>query len=377
MNETSSLPLYAQKAVLGRLLGFQALAPQLSLLESRGCLEAGGWLTACICRSTDTALGDVDNREPLVSFLERLVAELEAEAEKLPRDVNDTVGGILQELAELVGAFGKSHEDPLWQLITAVAQTAAGFYHAFGMAVPDEPWERVQPVISFLGGDASLSFAPTIHLQVSTKFGMKDTQSAEVCLKIAPRWLDPETIAALPRVLLHEYISHVSQGPYQDERAHPGPEDGFAEGWMDYVAHCVHRAVLQRRGPSNPLADYLALTWLGFYEATAERFFSARSALRGYDPAAAARSEGAKAARQLHDLLRGLKETSDNPDEALYRFSFGLNVSGLSSVHRRLMVAQIRRCLLRASRSDALVPLLRQWAAGRIELEDLAASLLG
>src|ERR1017187_6984419 len=374
MNEQSSLPLHVQKAVLGRLLGFQALAPQLSLLESRGCLIAGRWLTQCIYRLTDTALDDVDGHEPLIPFLERLVAELEAEAEKLPLEVNDTVGGILRELAELVAAFGKSPEDPLRQLVTAVAQTAASFYQAFGAAVPEQLWDRAQPVISFCGGDVCLSFATEVHFQVLTRFDTEDTHSAGVSLKIAPRWLDAKTIATLPRALLHEYISHVPQGPYPDARKHPDADDGFAEGWMDYVAHRIHRTVLERQGPSNALGDYLVLTWLGLYDAAAERFFAAPCALRDHDPVPAARSEGAEAARQLHDLLRGLRETSEHPDEALYRVSFGLNASELSSVKRRRVAAEIRRCLLRASQSDALVTALRQWAEGQIELEDFLAS---
>jgi hypothetical protein len=381
-NEGSGLALHVQKAVVGRLLGFQALAPRMSLLESQDCHWAARGLDDCLCRLTDAALNDVDGQGSLASFLQDLLRELQAEVVRFPPDASGAVAGILEELAELIMAFCASPCDLLSQLAAAVAQTAADFYHSCGVAVPPELWDRTEPVFGFLRGKAALSFAPEIHLQARTEFQAEDWCSARVILEIVPRWLDTETIAALPRALLHEYISHVPQGPYFIARTHPDASDGFAEGWMDYVAHCVHRSVLDRRGPSQVLAGCLILTWMGIYDVAAERFFDARSALPDRDPVAAARCEGAAAARHLHDELRRLLvanalQTAANADELLYRLSFGLNASGLSGIARRRVVAEIRRCLLYASRSDLLVDALREWAAGEIKLEDLAARLLG
>src|SRR5215471_14144503 len=59
-------------------------------------------------------------------------------------------------------------------------------------------------------------------------------------------------------------------------------------------------------GPTVPLTNCLLLTWSGIYDAAAERFFAARCSLADGDPTAAARFEGAAAARQMHDLLRRL-----------------------------------------------------------------------
>ena len=381
-NGGSGLALHVQKAVVGRLLGFQALAPRLPLLESQECHWLGRSLTVTLCRLTDTALNDVDGQGSLASFLEDLVRELRAEAARFPPDAGGTVAGILDELAELITAFCASPCDLLSQLVAAVAQTAADFYNSCGVMVPPELWERTEPVFGFLRGKAALSFAPDIHLQARTEFHAEDGCSAQVILNIVPRWLNTETIAALPRVLLHEYISHVPQGPYFTARTHPDAGDGFAEGWMDYVAHCIHRSVLDRRGPSQELAGYLVLTWMGIYDSAAGRFFDARSALPDRDAVAAGRCEGAAAARHLHDELRRLLaaralETTASADELLYRLSFGLNASGLSDTERRRVVAEIRRCLLRASRSDVLVGALREWAADEIKLEDLATRLLG
>lgn len=375
MSGALGLPLHARKAVVGRLLGFQVLAPQLSWLQAQGYQDAAARLTERLCWFTNEGLDDLEGEEPLDSFLENLVLELRAEEARLPSRARAAIAHALHELSELVARFVATPYDPLEQLATAVAETTIEFYRASDVAVPPELWRHTLAVVSFLGGPTGLSFAPDIHLQVRTEFAGDHPLDARVFLKISPRWLDAKTIAAVPRALLHEYISHVPQGPYMGVRLHPDTGDGFAEGWMDYVAHQIHRAVLERR--RSALADCLLLTWTGLYDAAAERFFGARCTLEYGDWAAAARCEGAAAARQLHDLLRRLPETAGSAEEYFYRLSFGINASNLDDISRRRVAAEVRRCLLLASRSDVLVAAVRDWAAGRIKLEDLSTRLLG
>jgi hypothetical protein len=373
----AQLPLHVQKAVVGRLLGFDVLAPELSGLELRGYKDAGARLGEVLCWFTNEALDDPDSDELLDSFLGRLVGKLEAEATSFHNAAaRKAVAPILEEFATRVKAFRDRPYDPFMGMIKAVAQTTADYYSTYGATVPSLVWERTLLFLSFLGGKAGLSFAPDVHLQVRTEFSREDPLSAQVFFKIVPRWLDITTIATLPRALLHEYIAHVPQGPYIGVRVHPDADDAFAEGWMDYVAHYVHRSVLERQALTEALSDHLALTWANLYDTAAERFFGARCALQDSDPGAAARIEGAAAARQLHDLLRKLPETKCGADEHLYRLSFGLNASMLDSVSRRRVAAEVRRCLLRASRLDVLVMPLREWVAGRLTLEDLSVRLL-
>jgi hypothetical protein len=376
MNETPSLPLHAKKAITGRLLGFEALAPNLSLLESQGYRDASARLRERLCWCTNEALDDLDNGDPLVLFLAGLVRELQAEAAKLPDGPGEVAAQALTAFADVVAAFVAATHDPLESLCVAIAQTAAAFYEAYGAGVPPSLWMRTQNCISFQGGKVCLSFSPDVHLQALTKFGTENHPSAKVVIKISPRWLDVETIATLPRALLHEYVAHVPQGPHLGVRTHPDANDMFAEGWMDYVAHLVHRSALERRGPSAFLGDHLVLSWISIYDAAAERFFAARCSLLDGDPISAARFEGAAAARQMHDLLRRLPDTADQADEYLYKLSFGLNTSKFDNVSRRRFAAEVRRCLLRASRSDVLVDGLREWVAGRIKLDDFLARLL-
>jgi hypothetical protein len=373
----TQLPLHVEKAVVGRLLGFEVLAPQLSALELDGHKDAGVRLSENLCWLTNEALNDPDGDESLDAFLGRLAGNLrDVAADFYETSARKAVTPIVDEFAIRVKAFRDKPYNPVAGIAKAVAQTAADFYNSYGTTVPSTVWERAFLSLSFLGGTVGLSFAPDIHLQVRTEFSREDPASSHLIFKIAPLGLDVITIAALPRVLLHEYIAHVPQGPFIGIRVHPDANDAFAEGWMDYVAHHVHRSVLERRASSEALSDHLELAWASLYEAAADRLFGARCTLQGSDPAAAARCEGAAAARLLHDLLRRLPEANRDADEHFFRLSFGLNTSKLDTVSRRRVAAEVRRCLFRGSRSDDLIPPLRDWMAGRLTLEDLSARLL-
>lgn len=373
---TPSLPLHATKAVTARILGFEVLTPNLLLLESQGYRDASARLRERLCWFANEALSTPDDDGPLDLFLTKLVGELQDEAAKLRAEAEEIASCAIADLAEIVANFNDAPYDSLGRLTAAIRQTAAAYYEAFQTAVPQGLWECTIPAVSFLGDKVSLSFAPEIHLQVSTEFGTEDL-SAIVFLKISPRWLDWKTIAALPRALLHEYIAHVPQGPHLGMRKHPDANDVFAEGWMDYVAHHIHRSVLEQSGLVVPLSGCLLLALTDSYHDAAERFLSARCSVEHGDPTAAARSEGAAAARNMHDLLRRLPETARRADEYFFRLSLGLNASALDSLARRRFAVEVRRCLLRASRSDILVTALREWIAGQIRLEDFWARLLG
>ena len=351
-------------------MAFEALAPNISLIESRGHRDAADRLRQRLCWLTNEVLDNPDYGETAEYFLERLVRGLQSELATFNAAAAEVAGIVLVELGALVENYKAAPYDPLEKLAAVVAETAAKYYQEYRAHVPHYLWRSTYPQFSFVGRRIGLPFAPSIHIQLWTRFGTGDQPTAHVFVSISPRWLDQETIAALPRSLLHEYIAHVPQGPYSRRRTHPDPSDLFAEGWMDYIAHCVFRAVLERRGPSLELWDILSPTWTSLYEQAAEHFFITRCSLDDGDRTAAGRREGATAARQLHDLLRRLPETTGNADELLYRLSFALNVSQLDNLSRARFAAKVRLCSQRASRADALVVPLRDWAAGRSRSED-------
>jgi hypothetical protein len=346
------------------------------MIESNGHRDTAARLSQSLCWLTNEMLDDPDSVQTLGEFLRNLVSRLNDEVRSVSDASRSAAQPVLEELGVLVAGYEAAPYDPLGKLTDAAARTAADYYQTFDAEVPDELWQSTFPRFSFVNGLIGLSFVSTIHVQLWTEFGIDDYPTAQVMVKIPPRWLDQETIAALPRSLLHEYVAHVPQGPHSGRRLHPDASDMFAEGWMDYIAHCIFKAVLERRGPSLELGDSLAPTWITLHEEAAERFFSGRCALADGDRTAAARREGAAAARQLHDLLRRLTATKDSADEYLYRLSLGLNVSQFGNVARARFAANVRLSLQRASRSDVLIAPLLEWATGRISSEVFFESVI-
>ena len=318
-----------------------------------------------LCWFTNGALDRPDSVQDLADFLDNLVEHLRAEVAGLNGQVRPIAEEVVSELHDLVDSYNAAPYDPLGRLADAVATTAAEYHRNFETYVPDNLWQSTIPRFSFFRSRASLSFAGTINVQLWTEFSSKDHPNPEVLMNISPRWLDQNTIAALPRSLLHEYIAHVPQGPHTERRIHPDPSDPFAEGWMDYIAHCVFKDVLARRGPRVALGDALIPKWALLYDAAADNFFHARCSLGDGDRTAAARRVGAAAASDLHDLLRRLPDTSAKADDFLYRLSFGLNASALDNLARTTFAAKVRHCLQHGSRVHALVVPLRDWVSGR------------
>jgi hypothetical protein len=367
----SGIPLHAQNAIVGRFLGLQVLAPSMSWIESHGHRDAADRLYRRLCWLTNESLDEPNSRQALDHFLSKLVSGLQHEMSNFSDGAAAVAGRVLDDLAILIAAYNTAPYDPLVQLADAVAGTAAEYYRTFGVDVPDHLWQSTHPRFSYIRGQTGLSFAGTIHVQLWTEFGIEAYPTAQVLLKIAPRWLDEGTVAALPRSLLHEYVAHVPQGPYSRKRIHPDPSDLFAEGWMDYIAHRIFIAVLEERGPSVGLGDILDPAWALLQKEAAERFFMARCSLADNDGTAAARREGVQAAQRLHDVLRvlvrrRLLETDGDADDLMYRLSFSLNVSELDNLARAKFAAKVQLCLRRWSRLDTLVGPLRDWAATRI-----------
>jgi|GEM_PF-4393805 len=78
---------------------------------------------------------------------------------------------------------------------------------------------------------------------------------SEVSVKLCVDEFDFDSYMAIPYVLFHECIVHAFQGllPSCEERAASEPEDGFTEGWMDYVAFKIMEEVVAGRGPASQL----------------------------------------------------------------------------------------------------------------------------
>jgi hypothetical protein len=366
----SDIPPHAQKAILGRFLGFQALAPNLVAIESKGHYDIADRLIRRLCWLTNEMLDDPDSVLTPVEFLRNLLSGLEDEVRNVSDASRAAAQPVVEDLSVLVAEYEAAPYDPLEKLTNAVAGTAVAYYQAFDAEVPAVLWQSTSLRFSFVGGKIGLSFVSAIHVQLWTEFERDDLPTAQVMVKITPRWLDQETIAALPRLLLHEYVAHVPQGPHSGGRQNPDPADMFAEGWMDYIAHCIFMDILERKGPLVALGDALAQTWILLHEEAAGRFFNARCALTESDRTAPARREGVEAARLLHDFLRLHPATKACADEYLYRLSLGLNVSHLGHTARERFAANVRLSLQRGSRIKALTVPLLEWVNGQMSSKE-------
>lgn len=184
----------------------------------------------------------------------------------------------------------------------------------------------------------------------------------EVKLTFAPSLLGPPSWAAVPYLLCHELVCHVSQGAPMDSG------DPFAEGWMDHVAHTMHGRLTSTVLPWDP----------GFAGTCAEelRLITSRRGPGIHDPhdtTRAARQVGWKAAMIMQGLLK--LAGAARPEAALEQLSLQLNRLDSTVAARLDFVAGIANCggsapaqLLRRRR---LRELLGRWLAGEIDAREV------
>ncbi len=72
----SDIPPHAQKAIIGRFLGFQALAPNLATIQLNGHRDIAERLSRSLCWITNETLDDPDSVQTLGEFLGSLLGRL-------------------------------------------------------------------------------------------------------------------------------------------------------------------------------------------------------------------------------------------------------------------------------------------------------------
>jgi hypothetical protein len=130
------------------------------------------------------------------------------------------------------------------------------------------------------------------------------------------------TYHVIPYVFLHELICHVWDGAETGIIPEPSDADPFAEGWMDFIAICLHDEWLDSRypqlpAPPTPTVKRKALAWQ-FHECRAE----APANTKDRDPATL-RAQGVSAARTMLEGLEaeGRRLQSPKAREWFYRLS--------------------------------------------------------
>lgn len=177
-----------------------------------------------------------------------------------------------------------------------------------------------------------------------TKHHDESPPIAEIELALWPEKFDWNTYAAVLYVFFHECICHAYQGM---NAFRPRPlSDGFAEGWMDWIAFEVFRRHL-KASPSTPTlqayrdaATKLHLLRVDYNHPQK----SSQSALCAF---------GRSVAQKFLALLERLPESSADPWPSLLMASFDMNVAGGVS-DKELVV--LDTCLPEKGRLDS--PLL-------------------
>ena len=151
-----------------------------------------------------------------------------------------------------------------------------------------------------------------------------------VKLTVVPEQFDFGTYSALLYVLVHECVCHAFEGilPFPDfvERVATEPDDGFAEGWMDWVAHEILQEALHGKGPATDVVSKLQhLEEIGD---AATKFHLSRVDDQHPQQSkhAIERAFGRDAAQRVLYLFERLPESRDQPWELFLRLSFDLNV---------------------------------------------------
>jgi len=151
-----------------------------------------------------------------------------------------------------------------------------------------------------------------------------------VKLTLVPEQFDFGTYTAVLYVLVHECLCHAFEGilafPDFVERVAAEPDDGFAEGWMDWVAHEVLQEALRGKGPAADIVS--KLPHLDEIADAATKFHLSRVDDQHPQPSkhAIERAFGRDAAQRVFYLLERLPESREQPWEMFLRLSFDLNM---------------------------------------------------
>lgn len=225
--------------------------------------------------------------------------------------VSDSVAQLIVKIqAQLHNGCSPSPFEQWHERINALCQQTYGDY-----------WRRPSLILTVLGAPPGGESDPFAMSAATFRYELKSGEvNAEVTLGIAADIFDPTTWAAVPRLLAHEYISHVVGGHPADEASTTGV---FAEGVMDWAA------------------EYYFETWIrqvdrAFADVAIEHGLQLREALERRDERlGAARRTGRSCARRLVSFLSQHTGRADSEcRERVARLAVEVNLAQDSLAHK-------------------------------------------
>jgi hypothetical protein len=338
------IPLAQRKLICGRLVFFQAAYPgRLSLLTA-GAESEFDQVRDNIFRLTERAPYSSPDSEPLDYFLGRLLGDLEDQMRPnlrgqhgaLFRLIQDDIRGTVERISclgctpvrpricdggnkddEIVGNGGACIA-PIRAMFDDAVQVTTGSYvkycNLFG--------PKGAPDLSF-----STSFCNSKPHDIPGDYFVgavttHNDSSAQVDLCLWPNRFDWNTYAAITYVLFHECICHAYQGM---RPVRPKPlNDGFVEGWMDWIAFECFRKHLEST-PAKPSVQDSLDAGTAFHLLRSDYNHKEKS------DRASICALGRSGAQSFEHLLKRLPESASDPWSSLLMVSFDLNlVGGLS-----------------------------------------------
>jgi hypothetical protein len=194
---------------------------------------------------------------------------------------------------------------------------------------------------------------------------------SEVNLKMCIEEFDFDSYMAIPYILFHECIAHAFHGiiPSPLARKPSEPEDGFAEGWMDFVAFKIMEELMQRKGPARHLASKVKFT--DEHHHRSYKLYFSRVDLNikhPYKPSKYAihRKFGHNAASKIYRVLERLPESYKHSWKVFLQMSFDLNMlQSFEPAQRQQFIALINNLVkpgeIDTPRHCEIVPIIRKY----------------
>jgi hypothetical protein len=331
---------HARRALIGWLVIHPALLENEAVAQRDAFSETSfrgleTWLEGrCVAQ-----IGTDGDETPVADFLAFMADDLACEAAARVRQGSAETIAAFELLSDRVRAridrYRESPHDPVGALDRWARQVTRSCYEdqpdaSVASQIGSRLAETETIVIAAAGAPFEAVEPWRVHGATRFRVDGGPAWQVELTLGVAP---DSQSWHAVGYVLLHEFVSHVAQGPWTAACTQPGPDDAFAEGWMDFVAHLLHGIYVYGAGapaveetvlPDNPRARHLAAGTLHYGRCELSR------------PGTFNRRHGCQVAASFNCRLLGAQ--SAPADEAFLALSLQLNASAASHKQREAFV---------------------------------------
>ncbi|MGB9181584.1 MAG: hypothetical protein WCB68_20310 [Pyrinomonadaceae bacterium] len=381
-----------RKELCGRLFYYDTVQPYKEIFTEDGAGPALDALRQALFVFIADEMNNPTNGNSSVSFLSNLISRFSRSAEpgleKHPK-LLETVTTAVQERGkeiscancssailvangeEIVGDKGCCMSS-LRQMFEIAYEVAKIYYSKF----TTHPLNSLPEVVFSTKHSRDMSDLHDLPIRYaitgSTEYcSLGEQYWSAVNLKMCIEDFDFDSYMAVPYILFHECIAHAFHGivPSPHARKPSEPEDGFAEGWMDYVAFKIMEEVMYGKGPAKHLNSKVKFT--DAHHHRSYNLYFSRVDLdiqHPYKPSKYAihRKSGHNAASKVHRVLERLPESYKYTWDLFLQMSFDLNMlQSFEPIQRQQFVALLNNLAkpggLDTPRHCEIVPIIRKY----------------